>query len=159
MRTEIMEHQFDVVIKSKTCRKCKEEKAIDQFCRTKSSKDGINSICKKCVRVYKCFYRNKNKEVLVYKNYINKLKREYNIDIHIYNSMKSLQNAVCAICKKEETAKYTSSRKIDLLVDHSHATNKVRGLLCRKCNFMLGFCNDDISILENAINYLKKYQE
>ena len=40
-------------------------------------------------------------------------------------------------------------------VDHSHITNEVRGLLCSKCNSLLGMANDDIEILKKAIEYLK----
>ena len=39
-------------------------------------------------------------------------------------------------------------------VDHCHDTKKVRGLLCAKCNTLLGMAKDDVSILQNAITYL-----
>jgi hypothetical protein len=32
---------------------------------------------------------------------------------------------------------------------------KVRGLLCQKCNSGIGYLNDDVAMLERAINYLK----
>jgi hypothetical protein len=41
-------------------------------------------------------------------------------------------------------------------VDHDHETNKIRGLLCSRCNTGLGLFFDNISNLENAILYLKK---
>lgn len=42
-------------------------------------------------------------------------------------------------------------------VDHDHNTNKIRGLLCSRCNMGLGFFDDSIEGLTKAINYLKKY--
>jgi len=44
-------------------------------------------------------------------------------------------------------------------VDHDHATNQNRGLLCRFCNLLLGNAHDNISVLEKAVQYLKKYGE
>lgn len=32
---------------------------------------------------------------------------------------------------------------------------KVRGLLCHKCNLMLGLCKDNVTLLNNAIKYLE----
>ena len=61
-----------------------------------------------------------------------------------------LQNFRCAICKNE----FTKDRVP--LVDHCHTYNFVRGLLCIKCNALLGFTGDDIVILENAITYLNR---
>jgi len=42
------------------------------------------------------------------------------------------------------------------LLDHCHVTGKFRGWLCRNCNSMLGMSNDNIKILQAAIEYLKK---
>jgi len=41
-------------------------------------------------------------------------------------------------------------------MDHCHKTNKIRGLLCGKCNSAIGFFDDDTELLEKAIDYLKK---
>lgn len=43
-----------------------------------------------------------------------------------------------------------------LCIDHDHATEKTRGLLCNECNLALGHVNDNISILEGLIRYLKE---
>ena len=40
--------------------------------------------------------------------------------------------------------------------DHDHKTGKFRGLLCHKHNALLGFADDKIEILEDAINYLRR---
>lgn len=40
-------------------------------------------------------------------------------------------------------------------VDHDHRTGEVRGLLCRRCNVMIGYAKDDVQILEGGIEYLK----
>jgi hypothetical protein len=42
-------------------------------------------------------------------------------------------------------------------VDHDHATGAIRGLLCRRCNDVLGKVDDDREILRRAMTYLKKH--
>jgi hypothetical protein len=73
-------------------------------------------------------------------HFINK----YGISLEERNELAKSQNNLCAIC----------FRKVELLVDHDHKTNIIRGMLCNACNGILGIYNDNIDILKNAINYL-----
>ena len=41
-------------------------------------------------------------------------------------------------------------------IDHSHATKKVRGMLCKHCNVLLGNAFDNPAILRNAALYLEE---
>ena len=58
-------------------------------------------------------------------------------------------NGKCYICNE-----FPINKK--LYVDHCHVTQKIRGVLCIKCNSLLGFCNDRIEVLDTAIKYLKE---
>jgi len=40
------------------------------------------------------------------------------------------------------------------LTDHNHKTKLFRGILCNKCNALLGFIQDNPKILKNALRYL-----
>jgi hypothetical protein len=82
-------------------------------------------------------------------------RREFGIDLDQYNVMLDYQNDACAICGLPETYKTKGNIK-NLAVDHCHTTNKIRGLLCVKCNTALGKFNDDIDILASAISYLQQ---
>src|SRR5689334_15698995 len=42
-----------------------------------------------------------------------------------------------------------------LVVDHDHATDLIRGLLCSTCNTGLGCFKDDPKLFRKAIKYLK----
>lgn len=74
------------------------------------------------------------------------LMRKYKISLEDYDTMAINQNGLCLICEKKPTR---------LVVDHCHATGKVRGLLCDPCNVALGFLNDDTTLLRKAIQYLQ----
>lgn len=76
--------------------------------------------------------------------------KQFGITVEDYNKMFDKQNGCCAICGKHQ-----SEFKIAFAVDHNHKTGKVRGLLCSRCNTMLGFASDNINILKAAINYLE----
>ena len=81
-------------------------------------------------------------------------KKRYNITLEEYNRMLILQNSQCGICKISES-EIKHGRNKYFAVDHCHTTGKVRGLLCYKCNCILGFINDNTEHLANAIKYLK----
>lgn len=102
-------------------------------------------------------YRKSDKYLL--NRRMSSYKRQYGITLEEYEQILKKQNHVCAICGQEETRTSTreTNGKKHLVVDHNHTTNDVRGLLCTKCNGLLGFSLDDISILEKAIIYLRTY--
>lgn len=54
------------------------------------------------------------------------------------------QNGKCKICGK----------KVKLVLDHNHKTNKVRGLICNHCNMALGIIENSL-FLNKALVYLK----
>lgn len=41
-------------------------------------------------------------------------------------------------------------------LDHDHFTKIARGALCKKCNMGLGYFQDDVENLRNAIRYIEK---
>lgn len=66
------------------------------------------------------------------------------------------QEGKCAICRIEATNDKLPGRWGVLYVDHNHMTKEVRGLLCLRCNSLLGFAQDSEDVLCAAINYLRK---
>jgi hypothetical protein len=74
------------------------------------------------------------------------LKYRYGITLDQFNQLLAKQNNCCAICNKELIR--------NVHVDHDHNDKKIRGLLCARCNMMLGYAKDNPDILKSAINYL-----
>lgn len=72
--------------------------------------------------------------------------RNYGITEPEYAALLEKQDHRCGVCcQPSETA---------LCVDHDHGTGRVRGLLCHKCNTMIGLAGDDTARLRAAIAYL-----
>lgn len=82
-------------------------------------------------------------------------RRRYGITRADYNNMLAAQKSCCAICGTTEIGRGHTH----FHVDHNHATGKVRGLLCDKCNRGLGYFNDAANILKAAYLYLEKYED
>lgn len=63
------------------------------------------------------------------------------------------QDNKCFTCNTE----FKNSR--DCHLDHNHKTNKIRKVLCSKCNRALGFFKERIKIMQSAIDYLNKWSK
>ncbi len=81
----------------------------------------------------------------------------YGITLADFNAMRESQGGVCAICREKPTKGQTKVCG-GLYVDHDHDTGAVRGLLCTNCNQGLGHLKDDVTRLQNAIEYLKSHE-
>lgn len=89
------------------------------------------------------------------KNFIGSLKSCYNLTIEQHDEMMLNQGGMCAICDCEAK----------LMIDHDHKTGKVRQLLCRSCNALLGRFKDSAerateaaTRATKAAEYLKKHK-
>ena len=70
--------------------------------------------------------------------------RTYGITKAAYDAMLAGQGGHCALCPTTE----------DLVVDHNHETDEVRGILCRSCNSGLGQLGDNPQRVLDAYHYL-----
>lgn len=77
----------------------------------------------------------------------------YKISLNDYLSLYEKQDKKCAICGSFGF-KMQAHHKLLLVVDHDHATGKVRGLLCHNCNRGLGLLQDSSDNLLAAIGYI-----
>lgn len=85
--------------------------------------------------------------------------RKYGLTYEAYVSMIEASNHKCAICGCEEKRRLGREERLtQLSVDHDHNTGKVRGLVCYGCNLIIGYANDNIEVLQSAINYLQSHK-
>lgn len=87
------------------------------------------------------------------------LKKDHGITIETYECMLRDQDYKCAICFKQETATHLNGRLKMLCVDHDHATNKIRGLLCNRCNSALGYIYESFDTAMNMAKYIMKHKD
>ena len=127
----------------KQCTKCGVPMPLEEFPVAKHHSDGRASQCKQCTADRESVYRKAAR---------------YGVTVERFAEMRAAQNDRCAICNSPETFQYAGRSHL-LSIDHSHATGKIRGLLCRKHNAMLGLANDSIETLRAAIAYLEKHGE
>lgn len=82
-----------------------------------------------------------------------RLQRRYGISVEDWDALFSSQGDVCAICGTDAPC------NPGWCLDHDHDSGKIRGILCPKCNFMLGYSADNVDNLMAGWFYLMKHQE
>lgn len=113
------------------CRKCKSDKDLSQFYKSKRNKSGYEYICKLC----RCIYNNALR---------------YGVSEGFIKYLYSHEQCMC--CNEMFT-----SRK----GRHIHHTDQgVQGLVCIHCNHILGQeTNEDLQRIELALTYMKASRE
>lgn len=81
------------------------------------------------------------------------LKKRYGITPEDYDRMLAEQGGRCAVCRTNKPRNGRGDKVFD--VDHDHATGKVRGLLCRKCNVTTGVLEKNRQLIAKIETYLK----
>jgi hypothetical protein len=123
-------------VSEKRCSICKTVKSADKFYLSNTNKNGLHGWCKPCSDQ---------------RTVENGRKRLHGLTPAEYQEMYVRQDGRCAICSVTEPR---AGRK-SFCVDHDHGTGKVRGLLCTRCNTMIGNARDDVAILRAAIAFLE----
>ena len=138
------------------CARCGEHKTLKNFYVHKSGRrigKKANGQCRPCQTAYSREYHAKNPErtkTYQQKNHLARwLRKWYGISIDEYQALLIGCNNRCQICGEPP------KQNERLFVDHCHSTNKVRGLLCRICNFGIGHFKDNPELMERAVAYLK----
>lgn len=142
----------------KRCNGCKLIKSYAEFYLEAANKaDGRYSHCKTCKTASTYAWRAANKETYNAsmreyhkKNYGTERLYRYNLSREDYNAMLASQKGLCAICSRPNP-----SIKRCLVIDHCHATGKVRGILCYGCNRLMVLLDDE-ELLQKAIAYKRK---
>ena len=76
----------------------------------------------------------------------------YGLTEEDYKAMLERQDHCCAICGSTEWPGKDNRPH----VDHDHATGRIRGILCSKCNLAIGHMDDDPKRLRAAADYLER---
>lgn len=118
----------------KWCQFCHCPHPMAQFNKSTGRPDGHASRCRK-VKATPDAHRRSH------------LKARYDLSPEQYDALLIAQGGVCAICG--------GGNGEDLLyVDHHHATNALRNLLCRPCNLGIGCFQDSPGLMHRAGIYL-----
>ena len=132
----------------RVCTACGVYKKWPVFVKDKDKFYGYKAKCKKCIAAkekgkYRCPAKRKNSNLL----------HRYGITLEDYNQMLIDQHYGCKICgiSPEEHGR-------NLVVDHCHTTEEVRGLLCHQCNTAIGLFKEDLRNFRKAMQYLTPTQ-
>jgi len=145
-----IDKEFYDSLTEKECVGCKLILPIVNFGRrNERANRPYRSLCRQCEsnRVIEYKRRKDNARSLILK--------KYEMTEIEYDDMLQKQDQKCKICNQHETVIDPRTKMLKpLCVDHCHSTNKVRGLLCSKCNTGIGMVKDNIEILKAMKDYL-----
>lgn len=82
-------------------------------------------------------------------------KLAHGITPEVYAALVIESGGYCQLCERQGTPALNG----DLVIDHDHVTKTVRGLVCRRCNTLLGYVEQDaygMDWLHRAEAYLKR---
>lgn len=133
---------------TKHCAKCDLDKEAEDFPRRSGTSDGRDWTCQPCKSESLVSWQRRNRPSVAIHHRNAQLKR-YGLTRADYDELLAKQGGCCAICRRPDNLPFNN-----FAVDHDHATNEVRGLLCQRCNRTLGLAGDSAALLSAAANYL-----
>lgn len=153
----------------KVCTRCPEKgsQPLENFPFRSKIKGTRGSWCRLCQKAYAKSWYNGNegkrqKNRTYYQENPEKFREyalfsKYGLTLEGYDILYKKQDGRCAVCKRPERSVDRWEGKIRRLqVDHCHETGRVRGLLCYRCNVLIGGLGDTVEAIERVLVYLKR---
>lgn len=126
--------------KQKLCQHCHIVKVQMDFTVSRSSADGLDDLCRACKSEQ---WKRQPKKSQRYKI----MWVKYRLTPERYHAILERQKNRCPLCLIDLTKVRRPA------IDHCHATNKVRGVLCNQCNSGLGPIERP-GFLQKALEYI-----
>ena len=137
---DLVKRRLASLASAKRCRLARIKRGVCGSCGHR--RDSKNVTCSRCIRQINDSVRRK----------------KTGWGAQAYTSALANQQGVCAICLQAETVIGRGGAVKALAADHDHITGRARGLLCWRCNTLVGLAKDNPSLLVEAANYLVNYQ-
>lgn len=131
------------------CTKCKVQKELPEFYLLAQGR-GLQARCKTCYLELQRVHQQdegvtEQRKIRGRKAH---LKRRYNLTPEQVRDMLEVADNKCAIC---------AAALVRPVVDHDHATGRVRALPCHSCNVGLGMFRDDPGTMRAAAAYIERF--
>lgn len=150
------DNEYIPIIPDYFCSRCGTQKTPSDFSPSKKKSRGHQYWCRSCINEAQNEHgpsletQRKRREYGL---------KDYGISIEDYETRYRQQNGCCAVCgiHKDPWEPFgVQGRNKFLHVDHDHATDNVRGLLCTGCNLGIGHMCDNPYRLRAAAKYLEE---
>lgn len=139
----------------KRCSKCGVIKKSHDFNNHAASKDGLQSRCKACFKEAD-FIQARHRvimtiaEIPITFSHIQRMTTKFRVGYDVITKTLIRCDGRCEICNR------TFKSRSEMAVDHNHTSGDVRGILCHRCNLVLGHSLDNVNTLKNAVIYLQR---
>jgi Autographiviridae endonuclease VII len=127
----------------KTCTRCHQTKARDDFGNHRSKRDGKYSWCRACASDYNRQYREQRKPYWRGRTR-QRIANQFGVTAATITQVFEDSDGLCALCYDEPAT----------VIDHDHLTGRIRGAVCHNCNIALGHLKDDVGRVLRAYDYL-----
>jgi Recombination endonuclease VII len=156
-RRAVGEPQMQPVFVERACTRCEVVKPYDQFNFTSPSvADKRNGVRRKKRECRQCC---STATIAHYRKDIVKSRKRSRAIHYVMKYGVTREHADILSDPANRRGKCPICGEVDYLVmDHHHATNKTREMICADCNSSIGYARESIDTLYSMIAYLKKHR-